>query len=171
MAPSGNGQSQRALATIGYEGAAVEDLIATLATVGVEVLIDVRDIAASRRKGFSKTALSAALESAGIDYQHLRGLGDPRDGRIAAREGRRKDFLNIFNAHLSTPNAKADMKRAGAFANNQFACLLCYERDPKECHRTIVADLLRDNLGFKVRHLGVRDGIAAEWTRNQVMTG
>jgi uncharacterized protein (DUF488 family) len=60
--------------TIGYEGAALEDFLSTLKRARVSLLLDVREIALSRRKGFSKSALSAALSSFGIDYRHERAL-------------------------------------------------------------------------------------------------
>ena len=71
------------LATIGYEHASVPGFLAALTRAGVEVLVDVRAVASSRRKGFAKTALAANLETVGIDYLHLRGLGTPAEGRKA----------------------------------------------------------------------------------------
>jgi uncharacterized protein (DUF488 family) len=75
----------RTLFTIGYEGASLSDFIVTLQNSGVERLLDVREVAQSRRPGFSKTALSTALAEADIGYTHLRQLGDPKAGRDAAR--------------------------------------------------------------------------------------
>ena len=66
------------LATIGYEKATLDDVIGRLQAAGVELLIDVRAVAASRRAGFSKTLLAATLQAHGIDYLHLRALGTPK---------------------------------------------------------------------------------------------
>ena len=148
------------LATIGYESASLDDFITTLKKVGVEIIVDVRELAQSRRKGFSKKALSAALELNGIDYIHLKGLGDPKEGRDAARSGDYRRFLQIFTDHLASEAAKADMQRAIEIATDSFACLLCYERSSKECHRRLVADELSDKLNFEVMHVGVRHGIS-----------
>ena len=71
--------------TIGYEQATMPAFLAALQGAGIEVLADVRAIAASRRPGFSKTALAANLTEAGIAYRHFRALGTPADGRAAAR--------------------------------------------------------------------------------------
>ncbi|MBX6745513.1 MAG: DUF488 domain-containing protein, partial [Acetobacteraceae bacterium] len=67
----------RPLFTIGYEQATPATLIEALRTAGVRTLVDVRALANSRRPGFSKRALAAALEEAGIGYEHLRALGTP----------------------------------------------------------------------------------------------
>jgi uncharacterized protein (DUF488 family) len=76
------------LSTIGYESATLPDVIGTLRTAGVKVVVDVRAVAASRRAGFSKTMLRASLAAEGIGYEHLRSLGTPKPGREAARKGR-----------------------------------------------------------------------------------
>lgn len=154
--------AQDVLLTIGYEGASLDDFVATLRAAHVSVLLDVREIAASRRKGFAKTALSAALEHAGIRYVHLPDLGDPKDGREAARSGDHDGFLRIFNRHLKKPEAQRALREALELASQDRACLMCYERAPEACHRSIVATSLCTQSRFAVRHLGVRQGIAAE---------
>ena len=83
------------LATIGYEGSSLEDFVATLLAANINTLVDVREVPVSRRKGFSKNALREVLEDAGLTYVHLIGLGDPKEGRDAAREGRSDDFLKL----------------------------------------------------------------------------
>ncbi|HEX5818412.1 MAG TPA: DUF488 domain-containing protein, partial [Gemmatimonadales bacterium] len=98
------------LATIGYESVAVPEFLATLRDAGIELLVDVRAVAGSRRPGYAKTALAANLASAGIKYLHLRGLGTPKEGRIAARAGRHAEMHAIFREHLATPEAQADLE-------------------------------------------------------------
>ena len=100
------------LATIGYESAPQARVIETLKAAGVEVLIDVRAVAASRRAGFSKGLLSSSLRDAGIDYVHLRELGTPKEGRIAARHGRTAEMRAIFEAHLAEPAAQLQLAQA-----------------------------------------------------------
>ena len=73
------------LFTTGYEAATPARLIATLRDAGVTTLVDVRALANSRRPGFAKTALSAALAEAGIGYEHLKALGTLAAGRAAMR--------------------------------------------------------------------------------------
>jgi uncharacterized protein (DUF488 family) len=141
------------LATIGYEAAPQARVIDTLTAAGVQVVIDVRAVAASRRAGFSKGVLSASLEDAGIEYVHLRELGTPKEGRIAARHGRTAEMTEIFEAHLAEPRAQLQLAQAVEIAKGKKAALLCYEADPKGCHRTIVARHMRDAAPFQVEDL------------------
>jgi uncharacterized protein (DUF488 family) len=141
------------LATIGYEKATLPDVIGRLKAAGIEVLIDVRAVAASRRAGFSKTLLSNSLAEAGIDYRHLRGLGTPKSGRQAARAGRIHEMRRIFEAHMLEPESQAQLAEAIDIASRKRAALLCYEADAKGCHRAIVADLVREALGCEVADL------------------
>ncbi|RKK04676.1 DUF488 family protein [Pseudoroseomonas wenyumeiae] len=143
------------LATIGYEGAALEEFIATLREAGIQRLLDVRELPLSRRKGFSKTAIAVALSNAGIEYVHLRGLGDPKPGREAARSGEMALFRKIFGNHMRTPKAKADLALAAHLVTEGSTCLMCYEREHTDCHRSIVADAISDIVPVKIRHLKV----------------
>ncbi len=141
------------LATIGYERATQDQLIERLKRAGVEVLLDVRAVAASRRAGFSKRVLAASLEAAGIDYLHLRQLGTPKPGRDAARHGRVGEMHAIYEAHLKEPAAQLELAKACAIAAERKAALLCYEADVRCCHREIVAEGIRDALGCAVENL------------------
>lgn len=141
--------------TIGYEGASPADLIATLKLAGVRHLMDVRELAQSRRPGFSKKALATALDEAGIKYSHYRQLGDPKEGREAARAGRMEQFRAIFGAHLELPETVAALDEAALVVSATSTALLCFERDPKHCHRALVAKRLSELCSLSVRHLGV----------------
>ena len=125
-------------------------VIERLKTAGVRLLIDVRAVAASRRAGFSKTLLAGSLHEAGIDYLHLRDLGTPKDGRIAARAGRVAEMHAIYERHLEEPVAQLALSEAAAVASERKAALLCYEAEASICHRRIVADLIRDRTGVEV---------------------
>jgi uncharacterized protein (DUF488 family) len=140
--------------TIGYEAAAVPEFLRTLRDAGVELLVDVRAVASSRRPGYAKTALAANLASVGIDYLHLRGLGTPKEGRVAARAGRHAEMHAVFHGHLATDAAQADLQvLADIVAGGRKACLLCLEADPTHCHRSLVADALARRMQVKVVHL------------------
>jgi uncharacterized protein (DUF488 family) len=148
---------QQTLFTIGYEKARLADVVATLTEVGVKNLIDVRDRPISRRPGFSKRQLAAALEEAGIRYVGLRALGTPPEGREA---GRRRDwdrFWHIVGERLSSAEAELAFDEAGRTAGDRPSCLLCYEADWRCCHRLRVAEILVERHGFSVQHLAVRD--------------
>ena len=114
-----------AVFTIGYQESNPEAVIGTLAAAGVSLLVDVRAVAASRRPGFSKRQLAAGVATVGIDYLHLRGLGTPPDGRLAARTGRYADMRRIFEAHLATGACRGRDGRArppGRGRAARFAC-------------------------------------------------
>lgn len=150
------------LATIGYEGSSQEDFIATLEAAGIMLVIDIRDVPVSRRKGFSKNALAEALSERSIRYVHLKSLGDPKEGREAARQGRTEEFRRIFGRHLASDTAQQALSSAQQLIAGSVACLLCYERSHENCHRTIVAEALKDRVDIELRHLGVRKGLAAQ---------
>lgn len=153
------------VSTIGYEGATLDDFIATLVAAKIRRLLDVRELPISRRKGFAKTALSEALAKANIEYVHLKGLGDPKPGREAARRKDYSTFQRIFAGHMKSKPAITDLEKASHFVMAGGTCLMCFERDPHTCHRQIVADALCDNLSAEIRHLGVRAGLGGRTTK------
>jgi uncharacterized protein (DUF488 family) len=142
------------LFTIGYEQAKSDAVLGELAGAKVELLVDVRAVAASRRPGFSKRQLAAGLDEHGIGYLHLRGLGTPKEGREAARSGKLKEFRRIFETHLKTAQAKEELDELTTIVNSgRRVCLLCYERDVAHCHRGRVAELVCERTGADVKHL------------------
>lgn len=146
----------RTIFTIGYEGSGIDNFLFTLGAAGVERVVDVRDVPLSRKKGFSKSALAVNLGTAGIEYSHLKPLGDPKEGRIAMRRGDRDTFLRIYEMQLRTREATEALEQAMAFARKETIALLCYERSPQDCHRSIVAREMSANEEFKIFHLGIR---------------
>lgn len=142
------------IVTLGYEARTAPAMADELKAAGVEVLIDVRAVASSRKAGFSKSILAATLAERGIEYVHLKGLGTPKAGRDAARAGRAAEMRAIYDAHLENePQAQADLHRAADIAAGRRAALLCLEADPACCHRTLVAERLRALAGFQVVEL------------------
>jgi uncharacterized protein (DUF488 family) len=141
------------LATIGYEGSTVDRVIAALLRAGVAHLVDVRAVPNSRKPGFSRRQLEAAALEAGLRYTHLRALGTPKPGREAARRGDADTMRRIFAAHMDAPEPQAELARAIAISREAPACLLCFERDHRMCHRDILAGLIRDRSGARVTHL------------------
>lgn len=124
--------------TIGYEGATMDEFLAVLKTAGVERLIDVRALPLSRRPGFSKSPLRAALEEAGIEYMHLKALGTPAEGRSAARAGRHEQLKRIYSGQLELPEAIVQAAQMIELAKEKPSALLCFEREPEHCHRTLL---------------------------------
>jgi uncharacterized protein (DUF488 family) len=142
------------LATVGYERDTQPAVIDRLKTAGVELVIDVRAVASSRKAGFSKTLLSASLNEAGIGYVHLRELGTPKPGRIAARKGHVAEMHEIFKAHMAEPAAQLQLAKATELVREgQKVALLCYEADAQACHRSIVAGRICEALGCEIENL------------------
>jgi uncharacterized protein (DUF488 family) len=128
------------LFTIGYESKTPDEFLGQLETAGVELLIDVRAVAASRRPGFSKNALAASVRERGVDYVHFRALGTPAAGREAARKGRTADMRRIYAGQLETPEAGLAFEQALSAAGERRSALLCYEGDAAGCHRRMLAE-------------------------------
>lgn len=126
--------------TIGYEATTMAEFIAALKSVGVERLIDVRALPLSRRPGFSKNILAASIGEAGIEYVHLKNLGTPKPGRDAAKRGDVATLESVYETQLGLPEAQAEAARMRALAAEKPSALLCYERNPEHCHRTLLLE-------------------------------
>ncbi len=124
--------------TIGYEGVTMAEFIATLERAGVRRVIDVRALPLSRRPGFSKSSLAASLRESGIEYVHLKALGTPKRGRDAAKKGDVATLTAVYDGQLALPEAQAQAAQMLALADEMPSALLCYERDPCHCHRTLL---------------------------------
>lgn len=128
-----------ALFTIGYEGRALDELIAELGSQRIDRVIDVRELPLSRRRGFSKTPLGEALNNAGIEYMHLRVAGNPF---------RTEDEpLSKYKRYLA--GASSAIATVADAARGHRVALLCYERLPMDCHRSLLAQRVRRKLGVK----------------------
>ncbi len=142
------------LFTIGYEQVSSAAVLDTLSAAGVELLVDVRAIAASRRAGFSKSHLAAGVAERDIGYLHLRGLGTPAEGRQAARSGHYDELRRIYDLHMATPTAQDQLAELTELVKNgRRVCLLCFERHPEHCHRQMIADLICERVDVPVEHL------------------
>lgn len=141
------------IVTIGYEGASLEDFVATLRRGRVSHLLDIRELPISRRRGFSKTALADTLAAAGITYTHERALGSPRELRHQLRnDGNLERFFVDFREYLATRQA---LVKALADTLTGTVALLCYERNPAQCHRSVVAAALARRTRTTPVHLTV----------------
>jgi len=139
--------------TIGYEKVGQADFVAALKAAKIKTLVDVREVANSRRAGFSKKSLAAALDAAGIAYVHMKSLGTPKAGREAARKGDTKTMHRIFEAKMVEPESQLALAEAAELARKGRVCLMCLEHAWRDCHRTIVAQHLTDAFGIKPTHL------------------
>jgi uncharacterized protein (DUF488 family) len=140
------------VATIGYEGRDVDDLVAALRAAGVALVVDVRQTPLSHKRGLSKRALAAALAEAGLGYEHLGGLGNPRDNREAFRAG--EPAARRRYARRLDREGAADLARLRSLVADDPVALLCVERDHQVCHRPAITERLRhDDPRIVVRHL------------------
>ena len=144
------------LFTIGYEKTKPDAVLDELKRAKVKILIDVRAVAASRRPGFSKRQLAAALDERGISYVHLQKLGTPAAGRLANHAGDMKKFWRIYEKHLETASAKEEMEELVALVKSgRPICLLCYERDVECCHRKRLAEIVHKRTKADITNLAV----------------
>jgi uncharacterized protein (DUF488 family) len=142
------------LFTIGYEKALPAAVLGELRRAKVDLLVDTRAVAASRRPGFSKRQLAAALDEEDIAYVHLQKLGTPAEGRQAARSGDLDTLWRIYDKHIKTPEAQDALGELLALIKSgQRVALLCYCRDPKACHRSRIVALVKKRMRVKVDDL------------------
>jgi uncharacterized protein (DUF488 family) len=140
------------LYTIGYEGATTAEFLAGLKRAGVAVLLDIRAIAWSRKPGFSAEPLRRLMEENGIAYRQIEALGNPqkRDGKP---DGDTRSYEEMYEAHLNTEAARDALTLAARIAREAPACLLCFERNPDECHRRLTAPHIAAITGQRIEHL------------------
>jgi uncharacterized protein (DUF488 family) len=128
--------------TIGYEGAIQPELIEALKIARVELLADIRAVPLSRRPGFSKNILANGLRDAGIDYVGMKSLGTPAEGREAARRGDHRTLARVYASQLELPEAIAQGAQLRALAAERRTAVLCFEREPAGCHRSLLIEAL-----------------------------
>ena len=144
----------RSLFTIGYEQARPAAVLDELRRAKIDLLVDTRAVAASRRPGFSKRQLAASLDEAGIGYLHLQKLGTPAEGRAAARSGDTDTLWRIYDKHIrqAEPQEALD-KLVGLVKSGKRIALLCYCRDPATCHRSRIVANVKKRMRVKVEDL------------------
>ena len=139
------------LHTIGYEKRSIEEVIASLRANGIGTLIDVRDNPWSHKPGFSRRPLEAAITEAGLAYVHAGFAGNPKRLRAAATSG--EELLAAFGRHLDEEPDILDRLAELVASATGGACLLCFERDPADCHRGILAERWSRATRGRVVHL------------------
>lgn len=133
------------LFTIGYEGQTLATLIDRLREAGVERVVDVRELPLSRRRGFSKSPLSVALGRAGIRYEHVRALGNPKATRERYKSGDVEGGSSEYRVHLHNGSYPALVELADSLVGER-TCLLCVEEAHERCHRAVIAGAVAERL-------------------------
>jgi uncharacterized protein (DUF488 family) len=141
------------LFTIGYQGLEPDALVAALTQAGVSTVADVRAKPHSRKPGFSGRGLNERLEGEGIGYVGLKGLGSPEAARDLGHAGDVAGMRRAYGGHLETAAAAEDYAALKGLALDEDVCLLCFEADPNDCHRLVLAEKLAADTGLPVRHL------------------
>ncbi|MCL7380847.1 DUF488 family protein [Streptomyces sp. 35G-GA-8] len=134
----------------GYEGRDIDSFVSSLLDNRIDVVADVRLTPISRKKGFSKTRLGQALAEAGIEYTHLRGLGNPKDNRAPFWEGRLDVGRARFRGVLRSEEAQTDLERLAEHARQSRVAVLCFEKDESRCHRQVVLETVRKRAAVPV---------------------
>ncbi len=112
---------------------------------GVQRLIDVRELPISRRRGYAKTALSEALAEAGVEYVHVKALGNPKPLRDLYKSGRVEEGRARYREHLLNEH-RQDLQELVGLLREKPSALMCVEHDPSTCHRTVIVEALTDEL-------------------------
>ncbi|MEU8036263.1 DUF488 domain-containing protein [Streptosporangium sp. NPDC049078] len=145
------GQHAR-LTGIGYEGCDLEGFIQRLHRENVTLLIDVRLNPISRKRGFSKTALAAALADTGVAYEHMRVLGNPKWNR-AGFSGSPAELgaaRGVYVGQLMDADARECLDRIAEAARRQMVAIMCFEADEHRCHRDLVLEAVRERFSHAV---------------------
>lgn len=141
------------IVSVGYEGRTIDDFVSDLARARVHTVADVRLNAISRKAGFSKTRLREALAKAGIDYRHMRSLGNPKENRAPFWEGRPEEGRRAFHKVLRAPEAEAFLDELVGLAQAEVVAVLCFESDADMCHRKVIIDRVIDAAAVQVATL------------------
>jgi uncharacterized protein (DUF488 family) len=142
------------LYTLGYQGVDVNTYVRKLTAAGVGIVADVRETPWSHKPGFCKNALISELSKAGIDYVHVKSAGNPKENRRTAPD--LAECLRRYKQYLTAnPTGVVDLVsvvRAAAL-RNRTVCLTCFERDVKDCHRSILVSAMRRRIKISAVHL------------------
>lgn len=131
------------LFTIGYEGFTLENYLNRLIRLNVHTLVDVRKNAFSMKYGFSKAILEKACIGVGIEYVHMPQLGIDSSKRQTLKSQR--DYDTLFDEYERTTlkeNWSFLLQLRSIVERDNRVCLTCFEKDPRQCHRTRIAKAL-----------------------------
>jgi uncharacterized protein (DUF488 family) len=137
--------------SVGYEKHRDVDAFAVmLASAGVERLVDVRELPISRKRGFAKTALSEALERAGIEYVHVKALGNPKTFRDLYKSGEVEAGRSGYERFLLSERLDA-LASLEALLQEKRSALMCVESDQSICHRDVIFEALCEHRNLELR--------------------
>jgi uncharacterized protein (DUF488 family) len=137
--PRARERAKPAIYTVGYAGTSLDGFLNMLIQRGIHRVIDVRFSPNSRNWGFSQKMFSQWCRSTQIEYMHLPGLGVP--GELRKNLNSIEDVQRLLLTYEQTILAEAsdDLERLGTLLEQTPSVLMCLERDPKTCHRSVLA--------------------------------
>jgi uncharacterized protein (DUF488 family) len=139
-----------ALFTIGYEGISLEEYLNRLIKNNVKLLVDVRKNPLSQKYGFSKSSLTRYCGNLGIDYVHIPEVGIDSSKRRELKD--QSDYDELFVEYCQTvlkETMDAQNKIIGLLEQYRRIALTCFEAETCQCHRTHLAEKLKDSPDFK----------------------
>ncbi|MGN6201993.1 MAG: DUF488 domain-containing protein [Solirubrobacterales bacterium] len=157
-------------ATIGVYGFDGPGFIRALREAEVGIVLDVRQrrgVRGSEYAWANAKRLQAALSEAGIGYSHLpelapttemRQLQYEEDARKGEGKRSRSELASAYvERYTEEVLDRVDLAPIVKFVGNNRAALICVERDPEACHRSLIAARLEEELGAPVTHLKPSD--------------
>jgi len=157
----------RRVATIGVYGYSGPVFLDALRGAGVRLLLDVRQRRGVRGREYAwanSRRLQAAVGEAGIEYEHWPSLAPTTELRqLQYAEDARQGVGKRSRAELAPSYVERytreilDAADLGALVARLpargAAALMCVERDPEACHRSLIAARLADEFGVAISHL------------------
>ena len=139
--------------TIGYEGKSIDKYLSYLVFSGIKVLIDVRANAISMKPEFSERNLGNFCNLMDIKYIHIPELGISSKQRKAIKD--KKILFQDFRTNLTSNGSYYLNKIRELAITYKRIALTCFEANPEECHRSIVAKIIYDELpqAYKLENL------------------
>src|SRR5262245_16247852 len=158
------------LLTIGHSTRTLDEFLALLRAHEVERIVDVRSLPRSRRMPhFSGPALARSLADVGIEYTHIPDLGGLRNPSTSPKYAGLPEAFRGYGAHMETARFLAGLEELVRLASESRVAFLCAEADPRNCHRSLIADALLAR-GLEVAHIvDARAPRAHELTRAAVI--
>lgn len=140
--------------TLGHSNRSTREFLDMLVSARSRCVADVRARPGSRRHPqFGRDALSESLAGEGLSYVHLPDLGGRRPPRPdSVNDGWSIEGFRGYADHLGTSDFERGLQRLMALAEDMPCAIMCAERDPMQCHRRIIADVLVLR-GVEVIHL------------------
>ena len=138
--------------TVGYEGQEPDQFLKSLSNEGIDILVDVRKDAYSKQDmSYTEGTLSRIAADARIKYIHLPELGVDYNMRQELKSTH--DYETYFKRYSEYLDKNPDLPTFLAkLSKNNVICLMCYEKDFRRCHRSILANKLEE-LGVTFHHM------------------